>query len=140
MESREAGLQVLYNRIKDARTVLNIRTFRRNPSNPIKEDDLLCIFMLEQIDRITKPSTRGYSGYPCSRTLEVVFEIICDEDFDIRDFYCDFRSVVLSDPVLASGCIVRETKAVGPYSHNTPNIVGMQLVCEMTYIDSGFII
>lgn len=140
MEKRELGLTVLYNRIKDAKDVLGIKTFRRTPSNPVKEADLLCIFMLEQIDRITKFSTRGYAGYPAFRNIEIVFEIISLDSFDIRAFYSDFREVVLSDPVLIEGCIVRETKAAGPYSQGTPNILGMQLVCEMTYMDAGFII
>jgi hypothetical protein len=137
MEEREIGLQVLYNRIKDRYKSLGIKTFRRTPSIPVEQDDLLCVFMTSGIDRIVKPSARDWLGYPARREVEVIFELISLDDFDIQTFYTDFRRVALSSAKLTDDCIVREVRAIGPSSYNTPNVIGMRLVCAMAYTDKG---
>lgn len=138
MEKREEGLQVLYNRIKDARTELGISTFKRTPSSPIEERDLLCVFMSEGTDRITKPSSRHPLGYPARREVEIVFELINVESFDIRSFFTQFRKKILSSGNLTEDCFVREVRAVGPMGYRTlTNVVGMQLILAMSYTDNG---
>ena len=137
MENREAGLQVLYNRIKDERTSLGIKTFRRTPSTPVEEKHLLCVFMSEGIDRIAQPSTRNWLGYPARRELEIIFEMIAVDTFDIRDFFTRFRTVVLSSATLTSDCIVREVRALGPQGYGMPNVIGLQLILSMSYTDNG---
>jgi len=140
MENREAGLQVLYNRIKDARIELDIKTFRRTPSVPVEHDDLLCVFMTEGIDRIVKPHSRDWLGYPARREVEIILEMISVDTYDIRAFYTRFRRVALSSAKLSDDCIVREVRAVGPSGYHAPNVIGIQLVCAMTYTDKGNIL
>ena len=137
MELREIGLEVLYQRVKIARRSLGIKTFKRSPTRPVQEDDLLCIFMSEGSDKIVTPNSRNYLGYPARRELEVVFELINVYSFDMRAFYSRFRRVVLSDAILSEGVFVREVRANGPMGYNTPNVSGMQLVLSMTYTDNG---
>jgi hypothetical protein len=137
MDNRELGLQVLFNRVKDNRLALGVKTFRRSPTTAVTEEELLCVFMLEGIDRIMKPNSRNWLGYPARRELEVGFELINVDTFDIRAFYSRFRAVVLSTPTLAPEVMVREIRAVGPTSYRTPNIIGMQMVLLMNYIDNG---
>lgn len=137
MENREAGLQVLYNRIKNQRDILGIKTFRRAPTIPVEQKDLLCVFMSEGIDRIVKSATKNWLGYPARRELEIIFELINLDTFDIRAFYDQFRRVALSSAKLSGDCIVREIRSNGPSSYGTPNVVGMQLVLSMTYTDKG---
>ena len=137
MELREQGLQVLFERVKAARTTLGIKTFRRSPTAPVEEKDFLCVFMVEGVDRIMTPASRSISGYPARRELEVTFEFINTASFDIRGFYSRFRRVVLSDAILLEGVYVRETRAIGPQGYRTPNVSGMQLVLSLTYMDNG---
>ena len=137
MENREAGLQVLYNRIKDERRSLGIKTFRRTPSKPVEEKHLVCVFMSEGIDRITKPNSRNWLGYPARRELEVIFELVALSDYDIRDLYTKFRRVALSDPILVEDCIVRESRTIGPQGYSLPNVIGLQLILSMAYTDNG---
>jgi len=137
VESREIGLQILYNRVKDNRSALGIKTFKRTPTAPVKADNLLCVFMLEGEDQVIKPSTRSAAGYPAQRVVEIVFEIIALGSFDIRAFYTQFRNIVLSEVVLAPDCFIRETGTNGPRGYGQPNVIGMQLILSMNYIDKG---
>jgi len=138
MENREEALQELYNRVKNSRIELDIKTFRRTPSQPVEQDDLLCVFMTEGTDRVVKPSSRSWLGYPAKREVEIVFELIHVSSFDIRAFFIQFRKKVLVDPKLADNCVVREVRAIGPMSYRTlSDVVGMQLILAMTYMDPG---
>lgn len=137
MENREAGLQVLFNRVKDAREVLGVATFRRTPAASVEEEDLLCVYMLEGKDTIVQRSARNWLGYPARRELEVYFELVSAAGFDIRAFYTQFRAVVLDSPELLKGCTVREDRAEGPRNYQKPNIIGMLMVLTMTYMDNG---
>lgn len=136
--NREAGMLVLYNRIKDSKESLGISTFRRTPSIPVELDDLLCIYMVAGVDRIIKPVSRNPLGYPARREVEIVMELINLDSFDFITFYTSFRSAVLTSSKLTDDCFVRETRTVGPVSYNhIANVVGMQMILAMSYTDEG---
>ncbi len=146
MIQREAGLTEIYNRIKDNRTIIGVKSFKRTPTNPISESDMPCIFMLEGIDNIITPSTRNATGYPARRILEVIFELVTTEKTDIKTMYRAMRAAVFtqrgSDPVtfnprLDENVFIGENRTEGPIGYGLPDILAMRLILDLVYTDNN---
>ena len=137
MEKREEGLQVLYEKIKSSRGVLGIKTFRRTPSEGVLHKDLPCVFMTEGPDKIIKYNSRDWLGYPARREVEIVFELITDDAYDIRKFFLDFRRTILTSAKVTDNCVIRELRASGPSGYRSPHVIGMNLILGMSYTDHG---
>jgi len=138
MERREEGLVEIYDRIYAAKEILELKGFKRTPTTAIDENLLPCIFMIEDVDEVTEISQRDRFGYPMRRRLEVVLEIVTNRDYDIKKLYRDVRSTVLGDnPVVADNTFIRELRTEGPTGYGLPNMLGMRLVLNMFYTDTG---
>ena len=144
MINRENGLLEIYERIKAKRIELGLTSFKRTPTNPIKEPDMPCVFMMEGIDNIVKHSSRGNTGYPCTRALEVELEIVVNKSVDIMALYRQLRSVVftsrdgsgMKNARLSDGTSIRENRTEGPTGYGLPDVKGMSLFLDMIYTDN----
>lgn len=139
-DNREIGLLAIYNRIKAAKeaNTLVVTSFKRSPTKPIDENKLPCIFMIEGVDEVVKPSTRNPLGYPASRDLEVTLEIVSSATTDIKKLYRDVRLAVLKDgAVVTKNTLIREARTEGPTGYGLPDILGMRLVLLLSYMDEG---
>jgi len=138
VQNRENGLIKIYDRIYTAKDALGLKGFKRSPTKPIDEGYLPCIFMVEDVDEVIDTSSRGKFGYPMRRRLEVVLEIITDREYDVKELYRNVRSVVLSDtPVVADNTFIQEIRTEGPTGYGLPDVLGMRLVFNMFYTDTG---
>jgi hypothetical protein len=146
MINREEALVQIYDRIKENRTILGLKSFKRTPTEPIIQADLPCIFMHEENDIIISHSARGGSGYPAKRVLEVVLELVVDKNTDIKLLYRNVRDVVFtvigSDPkeysaIVATNAFINENRTEGPTGYGLPDILGMRLVLDLVYTDNG---
>lgn len=152
MTNREDGLVEIYERIKARRSELNLITFKRTPTTPIRKEKLPCIFMSEDVDNVIEHSKRNKTGYPARRVLEVSLEIIVSKDVDIKQLYFDVRRAVFMDkeavwadnapisftPVLAKNIFINENRTEGPTGYGLPDVIGMRLVLDLIYTDKGF--
>jgi hypothetical protein len=145
--NRENGLQEIFNRIKESRTSLGVKTFKWTPTNPIQESDMPCIFLLEGTDQIVKHSSRSNTGFPAKRVMEVILELVTSKDTDIKTMYRNLRKVVFTkrgtDPseyssVIANNVFIQESRSEGPEGYGLPNVRGMRLVLDMVYTDENF--
>ena len=103
--------------------------------------------MLEGIDKITKLSARGNTGYPAQRVLEVVIELVTTEKTDIKALYKLVRSTVFSvkgsnpkvyNSRLVDDAFINENRTEGPIGYGLPDVLGMRLVLDLFYTDNGF--
>ncbi len=147
MINREEGLIEIYERIKVNRKDMGIVTFKRTPTTPVKNEDLPCIFMIEGVDNIFDRSSRGTTGYPAKRILEVTLELVTDGDTNIRQLYSDLRRAVFStigsdpvvyDSVIAKNTFINENRTEGPIGYGLPDILSMSLVLDLVYVDTEF--
>ena len=146
MEQREVGLLQIFERIKAEKTVIGLTTFKRTPTVPVQEKDLPCVFLIEGVDRITKPNSRSPHGYPARRVLEVTVELIVDKKTEIKAMYKKLRSAVFKklnsnppvyDPILEDEVFIVENRTEGPTGYGLPDIKGMRLVLDLIYTDGG---
>jgi len=144
MINRELGLEEIYERIKSRRAVIGVKTFKRLPTAPIQDSDMPCIFMLEEIDNVIKQTSRGNTGYPVRRVLEVILELVTTKDVDIKAMYRRMRqavfSIIDSDPVvynarIADNVFINENRTEGPVGYGLPDILAMRLVLDLVYTD-----
>ena len=144
-DNREAGLQEIYERIKENRIALDIDSFKRIPTKPVQESDLTCCLMIEGNDVIIKKSSRGTTGYPAQRLLEVIIELIAKKSIDVRAITKNLRSVIFTDritekpsSIIAENVFINENRTEGPMGFGLPNVIGMRLVLDLVYTDTGF--
>lgn len=138
MEKREQGLLEIYNRVKNVKDAFGIKAFFRAPTDPITQEVLPCIFMIEDNDEIQEYTARGGTGYPAKRKLEVVLEMVAVRDYDIKQLYRDVRTAVFTGgPLVAEGTFIREIRAEGPAGYDLPDVIGMRLVLALFYNDPG---
>lgn len=139
MQRREEGLLEVYNRILNAKDVLGLKGFKRTPTSPVTEQYLPCIFMIEGVDEVVTHSSRGSSGFPCRRALEVTLEIVTNKDVDIKKLYRDVRSVIFSEGVIVAddNTFIREIRTEGPTGYGLPDVLGMRLVLALSHNDKG---
>lgn len=147
MENRESALIEIYERLKENKTSIGIKTFKRIPTNAITENDLPCVFMFEEVDNIIEHSKRNRTGYPARRVLEVALEIVVSTNYDIKQFYNNIRRAVFAkrgtdmtefDSVLATNTFISENRTEGPNGYGLPDVIGMRLVLDLVYTDNGF--
>jgi len=139
MIRREEGLLELYKRVKDEREALGLMAFKRTPTMPINEDKLPCVFMIEGPDEITKYASRGQTGYPVDRVLEVTFELVSNRDLDIKTLYRGVRSAIFVGGIVVAdkSTFIREIRTEGPTGYGLPDVTGMRLVLALRYTDDG---
>ncbi len=148
MTNREDGLLEIYERLKANRSALGIKSFKRTPTSPATEENLPCIFMVEETDSVIEHSKRNKTGYPAKRVLEVALEIIVTRDTDIKQLYNDIRRVVFTErdsnppvftPILAQNVFINENRTEGPTGYGLPDVIGMRLVLDLVYTDEAFL-
>lgn len=148
MDLRDVGLDEMYERVKADRLSLGLVSFRRIPTTPSDLGDLPCVFMLEGIDRIIQKSNRNTLGYPAKRLMEVPFEVFVNKkgSISVKTLTKSLRRTIFkirdSNPPEYSGVIgdnvfISENRTEGPMSYGLPDIEGMRLVIDLTYIDGG---
>lgn len=144
MINRENGLLEIYNRIKDNRVAIGIKSFKRTPTEPITDSDMTCVFMLEGTDNILKHATRSTTGYPVKRVLEVTLEIVATKQTDIKDVYQKLRNTVftsretgLPNSIIADNTFINENRTEGPTGYGLPDVLGMSLIVDLVYVDKG---
>lgn len=147
MINREDALIEIYERLKENRESIGIKTFKRTPTSPSDEEDLPCIFMSEESDNIIEYSKRNKTGYPARRALEVSIEIVASGDSNIKQLYMNTRRAVFAErgsnltnfnPVLAHNTFINENRTEGPTGYGLPDILGMRLILDLVYTDNGF--
>jgi hypothetical protein len=152
MENREIALQEIYNRIKANREFLGVKTFKRNPTQPVIEKDLPTVFLTTENDVIHKRDSRGRSGYPATRVLEIVVELVAGTEIDLMSLFRDLRRVVFSkvgsdmenfhidmiEPNLYENTFINENRTEGPIGYGLPDVLGIRLVLDLVYSDNGF--
>lgn len=148
MIAREDGLVEIYERIKEGRIALGIKTFRQTPTSPVREEDLPCVFMSEDVDNIVERSQRSPTGYPAKRVLEVIIEIVVDKSTNIKTLYAGLRRVIFMkrgtaddpvyDPIVADPAFINENRTEGPIGYGLPDVLGMRLVLDLVYTDNAF--
>lgn len=152
MINREEGLVEIKERIKVRRTVLGLKTFKRTPTTPVREEMLPCVFLSEDVDNVVEHSKRNKTGYPARRVLEVILEIIVSRDVDIKQLYFNVRRAVFMNkeavweenlfssftPIVANNTFINENRTEGPTGYGLPDVIGMRLVLDLVYTDKGF--
>ena len=143
MINREDGLNEIYERIKSRRFSIGLSTFIRTPSNPIQDDAMPCVFMIEGIDNVVKQTNRSNTGYPVRRVLEVILELVTTKDSDIKVMYRLLRQAVflpivsseVYDARIAENVFISENRTEGPVGYGLPDILAMRLVLDLVYTD-----
>lgn len=151
MINREAGLLEIYERIKAKYVEIGLKTFKRNPTEPLREEHLSSICMDEGIDNIIKRASRHKTGYPASRVLEVILELtVKKEEANILVVHNDVRKAVFTQrgtpadeepvysPIVAQNTFINENRTEGPMGVDLPGILVMRLVLDLVYTDNGF--
>jgi hypothetical protein len=141
MEKRELALIELEERIKPLFGAYPLNYFKRNPSTKIDESKIPAVIIMEGIDNIIKRSRRDPLGYPVERDFNVIIEA-WDYDYDNGGDVKDLRKQILrlalvNDGKLITGVHVKEKQTSGPDNLGIPGILGMQVVLQMFYVDSG---
>lgn len=143
MINRENGLLEIYERIKEDRTIIGLTSFKRTPTNPIQEEDMPCLFMLEGTDNIIKHSSRANTGFPVRRALEVTLELVTIKSTDIKSMYRKLRTSVFTSRTtgvfnsrVAEDAFINESRTEGPTGYGLPDVLGMSLVLDLVYTDN----
>jgi hypothetical protein len=147
MNTREEALLEIYERIKEKRVSLGLTSFKRTPSKPIDDSQMPCVFMLEGIDRVIDYSSRNSVGYPLKRSLEVTLELVVKSSVDIKDKLRELRRVIFTERGTIPGVLnpklvpegkvgfIQENRTEGPTGYGIDDILGMDLVLDLIYID-----
>jgi len=147
MINRENGLIEIFERIKANKDTLGLVTFRRTPTSPVREEELPCVFMSEDVDSVIEHSARNKYGYPARRVLEVVLEIITTRDTNIKQLYIDIRKIIFTErntvpavfnSIVADNAFINENRTEGPTGYGLQDVLGMRLVLDLIYTDNGF--
>ncbi len=149
MDLREAGLTEIFERIKEKRVVLGLKSFKRTPTRPSEASDMPCVFMLEGIDTVVKKSTRTPLGYPKIRNMEVVIELVVNkrQTPDIKELCDDLKKAVFTvrnttpeeySAILTNEVYLQENRMEGPIGYGLPDIKVMRVIFDLIYIEGGF--
>jgi hypothetical protein len=152
MIQREAGIQELYERLKLAYVEIGLKTFKRNPTQRLRDEDFPYIILDQGTDQIVKAGSRKTHGYPAKRVAEIILEIGTNDDgkTNIQALYDKVRKAIFtvrgSDPVEYSATLVRqdgvffaENRTEGPTGVDIPDILVMRLVLDLIYNDKAFL-
>lgn len=147
MIKRVNGCDALYNRIKDSKDAIGLRSFIRTPTDQAKVEQLPLCFMNYGIDSIIKKSSRTASvsrpGMYNTCAVEVVFEIVSFVDSDIVSIFRNLRKAILDDihPLLDSqgevdkSVYITEERKEGPFGYGIPDVVAFVFVISLIYPD-----
>jgi len=153
MINRVNAISEIYNRIKANKDFLGLKAFKKNPTAPITESQMPCVFLTEEVDNITHRASRGPTGYPAKRVMELVIELVVNSDSDIMNLYSNLRKVVFSrvgsdianfdaqimvDVIVAENTFINENRTEGPIGYGLPDVLGMRLILDLIYDDEGF--
>lgn len=155
IDYRELGLSEIKKRIINNKDELNLKTLKRLSNDPIDKNDVNAIFIFEGVDNVTKHSSRGETGYPARRMLEVDIEIVAKNDRDgktIKSLYHNVRRAIFCDKIIdgeniiykpnmlvADNTIISELRTLGPGLYEIPELIGIKLVLGLSYIDNGIL-
>jgi len=138
MNDKQAGLNEIYSRIKNARIEMGIKSFKwSHETTEIDGKKLPCVFMGCGDDYIVEYNARSYLGYPAKRTALIYIELVCRDGLDIEAIYGLLKSKILSSFSVSNTGFIREIKTSGPYNYNMPGIKAMVLTLGLNYIDAG---
>lgn len=145
MDKREEGLATLVNRIKFRREYIGLSKFVRNPTEFTDEDNMPTLMMFEGVDLVVAKASRGVTGYPARRRLEVNLEIMAGKGDNVKELYNKVRNAVFKEATeagavsstVAKNTFIVENRTEGPISYNLPNILGMRLYLDLIYTDEG---
>jgi len=147
MINRELGLLEIKERLKENYVAIGLTTFRRNPTEALREEQFPYVIMEEGVDQIIERSGRNKTGYPAKRVLEVILEIGTLNTTNIRDLYNKVRTVIFTErgtdppvftPIVAQNVFINENRTEGPTGVDIPGILVMRLVLDLVYTDNGF--
>jgi hypothetical protein len=138
MEKRDEGMDEVEKRCRPLYNSIPLKKVIRLPDRVINERDMPCVLIMEGDDYMNNPSNRNPLGYPCRRILNVIIESWDLSSGDVRNINEEVRKAVLANKgQLVSEVIIRESKTVGPFNFEIPNVLGFRTVFEMNYTDSG---
>ena len=148
MIRREEALTELYERLRDNYQDIGLKTYRRNPTKALNDDQFPYIIMDEGVDQVIDKSKRGRTGHQQRRVLEVIFEIgINNSTEDIKTMFLEVRKALFAqrgtslqkyNNVLAENTFIEENRTEGPTGVDIPDILVMRLVLDLIYTDNGF--
>jgi len=137
MEIRENCIVALHNIVKTNAVALGLKRIDRNPSVPVTDVQIPCLFIIEGVDIIKEKSKRNNLGYPAKRQLELTFEIVADATTNIKTLYRNLRDYLLTDTSPVDDSYIEEVRTEGPFSYGIPKLLGMRLIISVYYIDNG---
>lgn len=147
MQNRNLGLAEIKTRLAAAYTGIGLKTFKQNPSAPAEIGELPCLFMIEGTDRIQKYSSRGSTGFPATRHMEVILDIVVSTKkapiVDIKTLHSNVRKTVFKtvagvlDTKIAPNTYFVEDRTEGPFNYGLPDINAMRLILTLIYTDDG---
>lgn len=145
MQTREDGIQEIYQRIVAVKDTLGLHSYKRRPTQPATERDIPCVFLIEGPDRIIQSASRSGLGYPAKRSFEIFIELISrDQGYDLQQNFAVLRSAIFTDsstgkitPIVAEDTFINENRIEGPQAYGLPGILVVSLVLEMFYKDIG---
>lgn len=137
MNKRDLAITALFNRIKAAKTTLGLVCCKVTPTKSLESYSLPAVFLVEGVDRLLTTASRNPLGYPATREVEIICELVFPKSINIRQKYRDVRNVVLSSHILVEDTSVKEIRAEGPTGYGLPDVVGMRLVLGLIYPDDG---
>ena len=147
MDNKQAGLEEIYERIKEAKDDLGLLSFKWNPTKPVDQAMMPSVVMTEDVDNIIQRSSRSKTGYPAKGVAEIVIEVFTSTDVDIKTLYRQLRKSVFAkrdsdpveyDPCVANNVFINENRTEGPSGVGLPDVMGMSLVLDLVYTDNGF--
>lgn len=149
MINRELGLVEIYERLELVHVLIGLKTFRRNPTKPLRQEHLPYLIMDEGTDVILKHGDRRNHGYPARRSLEVQFEIAASKDL-INGLFLDVRKACFAEKgtfentpptfnaIVSEHTFINENRTEGPTGIEIPDILVKRLVLDLVYTDNGF--
>lgn len=120
-----------------------LKHFELTPVEPVTEDLMPCILLLEGQDKIINRSRRDHLGYPLTRSFELHVEVwVPRSENNMREqvvsFYRSARQCVFKNGGrLSDSAGFRETEVMGPYSEPRIGSLGMRILMEIIYKDNN---
>lgn len=147
MIKRIAGCKGIYERVKENRVTIGLKTFVEVPTSQAKIEQLPICFMNYGIDSIIKRSSRSsYSsrkGERSMRSLEVIFQIVASKSDNVVSIFQKMRSAILSDihpikdenDVIDFSVYMYEERSEGPVGYGIPDVEVFVFVITLIYPD-----
>lgn len=146
MIKRIAGCIGIYERLKDSKDIIGLKTFVEVPTEQLMVDQLPACVMGYGEDSIIKRSSRSSTpsrkGGANIRSLEVILEFIGKAPTDVMDLYMeakkaifvDIHPAVIDDQVVPS-VYIEEERTEGPVGYGLPKVKAFIFVIKLVYPD-----